>query len=251
MHCFAFRFNSNKYDSLYYLAFRGMGQDKIPPPHQVRSTESRPGLCGGSALKVEQGSDRPSVLLSLCYCCEWWHQRQNVDPMNPCELRFLCSFSSHCSQKVPSLHYCWAKKWTLRKYRYNLHWILRNQKYMKKKNHILFHVCFIKKMNLKSNSFNYHVFFSFVRQYNSSFSLHDKKMTSFSTATRIHFAHLLSYCVRGTRTQPVIFVGCSVHYWVSCAIYKGFFFKIACLSSSTHICLALRRLLTFCLTLTR
>ena len=23
--------------SSYYLAFRGMGQDKIPPPHQVRS----------------------------------------------------------------------------------------------------------------------------------------------------------------------------------------------------------------------
>ena len=188
MHCFAFRFNSNKYDSLYYLAFRGMGQDKIPPPHQVRSTESRPGLCGGSALKVEQGSDRPSVLLSLCYCCEWWHQRQNVDPMNPCELRFLCIFSSHCSQKVPSLHYCWAKKWTLRKYRYNLHWILRNQKYMKKKNHILFHVCFIKKMNLKSNSFNYHVFFSFVRQYNSSFSLHDKKNDV------IFYSHQNSFC---------------------------------------------------------
>ena len=52
-----------------------------------------------------------------------------------------------------------------------------------------------------------------------------KKMTSFSTATRIHFAHLPSYCVRGTRTQPVIFVGYSVHYWVSCAIYKGFFFQ--------------------------
>ena len=26
------------------------------------------------------------------------------------------------------------------------------------------------------------------------------------------------FCVRGTRTQPLIFVGCSVHYWVSCAI---------------------------------
>ena len=38
--------------------------------------------------------------------------------------------------------------------------------------------------------------------------------------------------------------------WVSCAIHKGGFFEIA-FSSSTHICLALRRLLTFCLTLTR
>ena len=36
------------------------------------------------------------------------------------------------------------------------------------------------------------------------------------------------FCVRGTRTQPLIFVGCSVHYWVSCAIKKGGFFDIAC-----------------------
>ena len=53
MHCFALRFNGNKYDSLCYLAFSGMGQDKIPPPHQVRSTKSRPGLCACSALQVE------------------------------------------------------------------------------------------------------------------------------------------------------------------------------------------------------
>ena len=33
-------------------------------------------------------------------------------------------------------------------------------------------------------------------------------------------------CVRGTRTQPLICVGCSVHYWVSCAINKGRFFRI-------------------------
>ena len=62
---------------------------------------------------------------------------------------------------------------------------------------------------------------------------------------------LVIYCVRGTRTQPLICVGCSVHYWVSCAINKGGFFEIAFSSSSTHICLALGRLLTFCLTLTR
>ena len=31
----------------------------------------------------------------------------------------------------------------------------------------------------------------------------------------------------GTRTQPLICVGCSVHYWVSCAINKGGFFEIA------------------------
>ena len=34
-------------------------------------------------------------------------------------------------------------------------------------------------------------------------------------------------CVRGMRTQPLICVGCSVHYWVSCAINKGGFFEIA------------------------
>ena len=34
-------------------------------------------------------------------------------------------------------------------------------------------------------------------------------------------------CVRGTRTQPLFFVGCSVHYWVTCAINKGGFFEIA------------------------
>ena len=38
--------------------------------------------------------------------------------------------------------------------------------------------------------------------------------------------------------------------WVFCAINKGDFFENAFLSS-THICLALRRLLAICLTLTR
>ena len=59
-----------------------------------------------------------------------------------------------------------------------------------------------------------------------------------------------SSCVRGTRTQPLICVGCSVHCLVSCAINKGSFFEIAFSSSSTHFCLALRRLVTFCFTLT-
>ena len=35
------------------------------------------------------------------------------------------------------------------------------------------------------------------------------------------------HCVRGTRTQPLICVGCFVHYWVSCAINKGGLFEIA------------------------
>ena len=34
-------------------------------------------------------------------------------------------------------------------------------------------------------------------------------------------------CVRCAKTQPLICVGCSVHYWVSCAINKGGFFEIA------------------------
>ena len=34
-------------------------------------------------------------------------------------------------------------------------------------------------------------------------------------------------CVRGTRTQPLICLECSVHYWVPCAINKGGFFEIA------------------------
>ena len=36
----------------------------------------------------------------------------------------------------------------------------------------------------------------------------------------------LCICVRGTRTQPLIFVGCSVHFWVSCAINKGGFLRL-------------------------
>ena len=76
----------------------------------------------------------------------------------------------------------------------------------------------------------------------------NKGDSSHPAPTRV-LAH--SSCVRGTRTQPLICVGCSVHYWVSCAINKGCFFEIAFSSSSTHICLALRRLLMFCLTLTR
>ena len=34
-------------------------------------------------------------------------------------------------------------------------------------------------------------------------------------------------CVWGTKTQPLIFVGCFVDYWVSCAMNKGGFFEIA------------------------
>ena len=48
-----------------YLAFRGMGQDKIPPPHQVRNSLQAPsGLCCPCpSLKLEQSSSSPSLLL--------------------------------------------------------------------------------------------------------------------------------------------------------------------------------------------
>ena len=36
---------------------------------------------------------------------------------------------------------------------------------------------------------------------------------------------LIHYCVRGTRRQLLICVGCSVHYRVSCAVNKGGFFR--------------------------
>ena len=82
MLCFAFRINSNKYNSLCCLAFSGMGWDKIHPPHQVRSTQSRPGLSAGSALQVEQGRSSPSMLWSRRYCRRYQqcrHYRQTLD----------------------------------------------------------------------------------------------------------------------------------------------------------------------------
>ena len=49
-----------------YLAFRGMNQDKILPPHQVRTNHvSRSGLCCPCpSLKLEHSSRGPSLLLS-------------------------------------------------------------------------------------------------------------------------------------------------------------------------------------------
>ena len=43
-----------------------------------------------------------------------------------------------------------------------------------------------------------------------------------------------NHCVRGTRTQPLICVGCFVHYWLSCAINKGGLFEIAFVVVDTH-----------------
>ena len=53
----------------YYLTFRGMGQDKIPPPHQVRSKHvSRSGLCClCPSLKLAQSRSNPSLLLKIVF----------------------------------------------------------------------------------------------------------------------------------------------------------------------------------------
>ena len=48
-----------------YLAFSGMGEDKIPPPHQVRrSFDASPGLPTWSSLKLEQSSDSQSLCMT-------------------------------------------------------------------------------------------------------------------------------------------------------------------------------------------
>ena len=46
-----------------------------------------------------------------------------------------------------------------------------------------------------------------------------KKSTEISEKSEVH--ELADDCVGGTRTQPLICVGFSVHYWVSCAINNG------------------------------
>ena len=52
-----------------YLTIRGMGPDKIPPPHQVRSNDvSRSGLCCPCpSLTLEKSSGGPSLLLKVVF----------------------------------------------------------------------------------------------------------------------------------------------------------------------------------------
>ena len=38
--------------------------------------------------------------------------------------------------------------------------------------------------------------------------------------------YISNNCIRGTRTQSLICVGCSVHYWVSYGINKGGFLRL-------------------------
>ena len=95
-------------NEMVLFIFIEQGQDKIPPPHQVRSTQSRPGLCPGSALQQEQGRPRQGVRMSSCYC---WHyqqcrcQNQTLDQtLTTCKLPSLAS-SPHL-QRDPVLLYC-------------------------------------------------------------------------------------------------------------------------------------------------
>ena len=97
-----------------YRPFSGMYQDKIPPPHQVRSTVQVPlGLCA-CPLKLEQSSTCPRLLLSHAYP---WHQDkwrghyQTLDHnVNACKLPFFFFLASPWSQTVPAFQNCWEKR---------------------------------------------------------------------------------------------------------------------------------------------
>ena len=96
-------------------------------------------------------------------------------------------------------------------------------------------------------------------EYAAIFTHFEYKARSYCVLTSSNLVFLISrsamkqtvtiIAFRGTRAQPLIRVRCSVYYWVSCANNRGGFFEFAFVS--THICLALRRLLAFWLTLTR
>ena len=98
-----------------FLAFSGMGQDKIPPPHQVRNAVQAPsGLCACPSLKLEQSSTRPSLHLSTWYSRhqdKWRGQHQTLDHnMYPCQLPFLSFLALPCSKTVPAFQNCWEKR---------------------------------------------------------------------------------------------------------------------------------------------
>ena len=81
-----------------YLAYIGMGQDKIPLPHQVRSiivswptVQAWPGVwIGCPTVELEQSSASPSVLLWSFFTRhqhEWRGPNQTLDHnMNACKL---------------------------------------------------------------------------------------------------------------------------------------------------------------------
>ena len=98
-----------------YLAFSGMGQDKIPPPHQVRrSFLASPGFSTWPSLKLEQSRNCQSMWMTACQTQgqkKWEGPDQTLD-------HYLISFRwpllySHflpCSQTVPAFQNCWEKR---------------------------------------------------------------------------------------------------------------------------------------------
>ena len=46
---------------------RGLNRDSIPPPRQVKSNESQPGLCIGHLLHLEGSKTEPSLSMNYYY----------------------------------------------------------------------------------------------------------------------------------------------------------------------------------------
>ena len=91
-----------------YLAFSGMGQDKIPPPHQVRrSLYSRPGLPTRPSLKMEQSSIRSSMRMTSRQWRrqdKWKGPDQTLDQyLKPWRWPSVSYVFLPCSQTVPAL----------------------------------------------------------------------------------------------------------------------------------------------------
>ena len=98
------------------------------------------------------------------------------------------------------------------------------------------HFCFLQDLSLMRCSLS--IFFGFGLRiatfiwwiFTGLNSLHSSKVQECMLNKLFYLCYLSVQwfsCVRGTRTQPLICVGCSVHYWVSCAINKGVFLEIA------------------------
>ena len=101
---------------------------------------------------------------------------------------------------------------------------------------IFCHFCFLQDLSLMQSSLS--IFFGFGSRiatfiwwiFTGLNSLHSSKVQECMLNKLFYLCYLSVQwfsCVRGTRTQPLICVGCSVHYWASCAINKGVFLEIA------------------------
>ena len=98
-----------------YLAFSGMGQDKIPPPHQVhRALYARPGLPTRPSLKMEESSTRSSVRMTARLCRrqdKWKGPDQTLDQyLKTCRWPSVSYLFLPCSQTVPAPQNCWEKR---------------------------------------------------------------------------------------------------------------------------------------------